>query len=194
MQVTQDVKKEILKFIEKKIDTDEMWAEAFSKFITLDEPDQNGAVWDMLEGINDSMRWDESFARSQELLAEMGERALKDYKEGKTISLEEFLELTDEELLTRFPGDDARFHDWDPNFLKHSENLILLHGAKSSELISYSKDNPRHGSLQFRRVRGTRNHYSARVDDYYRVLGVVEGNVITWYWVGPHDEYDRMIP
>ena len=107
MQVTQDVKKEILKFIGKKIDTDEMWAEAFSKLITLDEPDQNGAVWDMLEGIKDSMRWDESFARSQELLAEMGERALKDYKEGKTISLDEFLELTDEELLTRFPSDDA---------------------------------------------------------------------------------------
>ena len=56
------------------------------------------------------------------------------------------------------------------------------------------QNDPRHGSLKFRRVRGTRNHYSARVDDYYRVLGVVEGDTITWYWVGPHDEYDRMIP
>jgi len=94
MQVTQDVKKEILKFIEKKIDTDEMWAEAFSKLITLDEPDQNGAVWDMLESIKDSIRWDESFARSPELLEKMGNQALKDYKEGRTISLEEFLALT----------------------------------------------------------------------------------------------------
>ena len=64
MQVTQDVKKEILKFIEKKIEADEMWAEAFSKLITLDEPDQNGAVWDMLESIKDSMRWDKLFARN----------------------------------------------------------------------------------------------------------------------------------
>jgi len=94
MQVTQDVKKEILKFIEKKIDTDEMWAEAFSKLITLDEPDQNGAVWDMLESIKDSIRWDESFARSPELLEKMGNQALKDYKEGRTISLEEFFALT----------------------------------------------------------------------------------------------------
>ncbi|MYC38075.1 MAG: hypothetical protein F4X66_14340 [Chloroflexi bacterium] len=94
MQVTQDVKKEILKFVEKKIDTDEMWAEAFSKLITLDEPDQNGAVWDMLESIKDSIRWDESFARSPELLEKMGNQALKDYKEGRTISLEEFLALT----------------------------------------------------------------------------------------------------
>ena len=94
MQVTQDVKKEILKFVEKKIDTDEMWAEAFSKLITLDEPDQNGAVWDMLESIKDSIRWDESFTRSPELLEKMGNQALKDYKEGRTISLEEFLALT----------------------------------------------------------------------------------------------------
>ena len=94
MLVTQDVKKEILKFIEKKIESDEMWAEAFSKLITLEEPDQNGAVWDMLESIKDSIRWDELFARSPELLEEMGNQALKDYKEGRTISLEEFLALT----------------------------------------------------------------------------------------------------
>ena len=97
MQVTQDTKREILKFIETKIDCDEMWAEAFTKLITLDEADQNGAVWDMLEAIKDSMRWDELFARSPQLLEEMGEQALKDYKEGRTISIEEFLALTEEE-------------------------------------------------------------------------------------------------
>ena len=102
MQVTQDVKKEILKYIEKKIDTDEMWAEAFSKLISLDEPDQNGAVWDMLESIKESVRRDELFARSPELLEEMGDQALKDYKEGRTISLEEFLALTaDDESVPR---------------------------------------------------------------------------------------------
>ncbi len=97
MLLTQDVKKEILKFIEKKIETDEMWAEAFSKLITLDEPDQNGAVWDMLESIKDSMRWDESFAKHPEVLEKLAEGALKSYKEGKTISLDEFLALTAED-------------------------------------------------------------------------------------------------
>ncbi len=75
MQVTQDVKKEILKFIEKKIDTDEMWAEAFSKLIGLDEPDQNGAVWDMLQGINDSMRWDKLFEEHPESLTGLWKKA-----------------------------------------------------------------------------------------------------------------------
>ena len=35
--------------------------------------------------------------------------------------------------------------------------------------------------------------YSARVDDSYRVLGRRDGNVIIWYWIGPHNQYDRMI-
>lgn len=107
MQVAQDVKKEILKFIEKKIDTDEMWAEAFSKLVGLDEVEQNGVVWDMLEDINNAMRWDELFARSPEVLERMGESALKSLKEGKTISLDEFLELTDEELLPPYSSNDA---------------------------------------------------------------------------------------
>ena len=107
MLLAQDTKKEILKFIEKKIDTDEMWAEAFSKLIGLDEVEQNGVVWDMLDDINDSIRWDELLARSPELLERMGEKALKDYKEGKTISLDEFLDLADEEFLNRYPSNDA---------------------------------------------------------------------------------------
>ena len=55
------------------------------------------------------------------------------------------------------------------------------------------KHNPRHGGLQFKRVRGMDNVYSARIDNNYRALGELRGNVITWYWVGPHDEYERMI-
>ena len=55
-------------------------------------------------------------------------------------------------------------------------------------------NNLQHGSLDFKRVRGRRNIYSARVDDNFRVLGELEGDTITWYWVGPHDEYERMIP
>ena len=81
MLVTPETTKEILKFIQQKIETDEMWAEAFTKLITLDEPDQNGAVWDMLEAIKDSMRWDELFARNPEKLQAMADAAVKSMKE-----------------------------------------------------------------------------------------------------------------
>ena len=97
MLIAQDVKAEILKFIEKKIDADEMWAEAFSKLIGLDEADQNGAVWDMLQGINDSMRWDKLFEEHPEVLDRIVEEGRRSAKEKGTISMEEFFALTDED-------------------------------------------------------------------------------------------------
>ena len=75
MPITPETTTEILKFIQKKIETDEMWDEAFSKLITLDEPDQNGAIWDMLEAIKDSMRWDKSFEQHPEVIDMLIERS-----------------------------------------------------------------------------------------------------------------------
>ena len=68
---------------------------------------------------------------------------------------------------------------------------IQLKVQRAYELF---KDNPRHPGLKFKRVQGMRNRYSVRIDSNYRALGRVHGNVIIWYWVGPHNEYDRMMP
>ena len=54
--------------------------------------------------------------------------------------------------------------------------------------------NPSHTSLDFKPIRAMNGVYSARIDDQYRVLGRRDGNVIYWYWIGHHSEYDRMIP
>ncbi len=81
MLVTQDIQQQILDFLKKKIETDEMWAEAFSKLIGLDEADQNGAVWDMLESIKDSMRWDELFEEHPEVLDRIIEESQKSMEE-----------------------------------------------------------------------------------------------------------------
>ena len=86
MPITQDTKKEILKFIQNKIETDEMWAEAFTKLITLDEPDQNGVIWDLLEDINDSIRWDKSFTEHPEvidLIIEKGRKSMAEREKKK---------------------------------------------------------------------------------------------------------------
>ena len=81
MLITQQTQNQILKFIQNKIETDEMWAEAFTKLITLDEPDQNGAIWRMLESANDSIRWDELFAKNPEKSQAIADAALQSMKE-----------------------------------------------------------------------------------------------------------------
>ena len=52
---------------------------------------------------------------------------------------------------------------------------------------------PYHASLHFKRVHSTRPIYSARITRNYRAVGILEDNVIVWFWVGSHDEYDRLL-
>ncbi|MCC5896794.1 MAG: hypothetical protein JJU32_02610 [Phormidium sp. BM_Day4_Bin.17] len=55
------------------------------------------------------------------------------------------------------------------------------------------QQDPYHPSLQFKRVSQKQPIYSARVSLSYRVLGLLEGNHIYWYWIGTHDEYDELL-
>ena len=52
---------------------------------------------------------------------------------------------------------------------------------------------PRHRSLQFKKVHPTRPIYSARVTDDYRVVGLVDGNDIVCFWIGKHEAYERLL-
>lgn len=53
--------------------------------------------------------------------------------------------------------------------------------------------NPGHRSLQFKKVHQTRPIYSARINDDYRVVGTIHGDAIVWFWVGKHEEYERLL-
>lgn len=49
---------------------------------------------------------------------------------------------------------------------------------------------PRHPSLHFKKVG---RFWSARVGAHHRALAVLEGAVVVWFWIGRHDEYDRLV-
>jgi hypothetical protein len=55
------------------------------------------------------------------------------------------------------------------------------------------KENPRHPGVHFKRVDDEEPVYSARVSDAYRALGILEGNTVIWYWIGSHDDYERLL-
>jgi hypothetical protein len=52
---------------------------------------------------------------------------------------------------------------------------------------------PSHPSLHFKRVNDKEPIYSARVGIGWRVLGLLEGDTVTWFWIGSHAEYDRLV-
>lgn len=61
----------------------------------------------------------------------------------------------------------------------------LVH--KNFELL---KTNPRHPSLYFKKIGKL---WAARDGINYRVLAVEDGNDYIWVWIGPHEEYDRLV-
>lgn len=55
------------------------------------------------------------------------------------------------------------------------------------------KDDSGHAGLQFKRVHPSEPIYSVRVGIGWRALGVVEGDVIIWFWIGSHSDYDTTL-
>ena len=55
------------------------------------------------------------------------------------------------------------------------------------------RENPAHPSLRFKKVHPRLPIYSVRVDLNWRAVGVLEGDTLLWFWVGPHGEYEALL-
>lgn len=52
-------------------------------------------------------------------------------------------------------------------------------------------ENPFHPSLHFKCINAEEDVWSVRISRGYRALGVMEGDTVTWFWVGSHNDYER---
>ena len=55
------------------------------------------------------------------------------------------------------------------------------------------KRDPTHPGLNFKLVNQREQMWSARINDQYRALGIRDGASVTWFWIGEHEEYERII-
>lgn len=53
------------------------------------------------------------------------------------------------------------------------------------------KADPQHPSLHFKKIGRL---WSVRVGAHYRALGLDKGDLIVWFWIGSHAEYDKLLP
>jgi len=81
-------------------------------------------------------------------------------------------------------------HQASKRFWRHFNDL-------SSELQQLARDNyellkanPQHPSLHFKRVG---KYWSVRIGADFRALGVDSRKGILWFWIGTHEEYERLI-
>jgi hypothetical protein len=65
--------------------------------------------------------------------------------------------------------------------------------VKQSARKSYRlwADHPFHPSLHFKCINSEESIWSVRITKNYRALGILEGDSVTWFWIGSHDNYER---
>ena len=52
-------------------------------------------------------------------------------------------------------------------------------------------EDPFHPSLRFKCINQQEGIWAVRVSLGYRALGILDGDTVTWFWVGSHDQYER---
>jgi hypothetical protein len=77
-----------------------------------------------------------------------------------------------------------------PSFWENYEHLPLKIQKIANEYYARLKSNLRHPSLHFKKIGKYR---SVRVGFHHRALAVEIPEGLVWFWIGTHDQYQRMI-
>lgn len=79
------------------------------------------------------------------------------------------------------------------DFLSCFGTLLVEIREQARKAYRLWRENPAHPSLRFKPIQGHDNLYSVRVGRGYRALGsLAEGNM-TWFWIGSHADYDKLL-
>ncbi|MGA3115307.1 MAG: hypothetical protein ABSF90_12855 [Syntrophobacteraceae bacterium] len=52
-------------------------------------------------------------------------------------------------------------------------------------------ENPFHPSLHFKCINAEEDVWAVRVTLGFRAVGILQGDTVTWFWIGSHDGYER---
>lgn len=77
-----------------------------------------------------------------------------------------------------------------PDFWKYYDQLPKEIRDLADKNYALLKSDPRHASLHFKKIGGG---WSVRIGSHYRALAYSDADELTWFWIGPHSEYDQRI-
>ena len=81
-------------------------------------------------------------------------------------------------------------HFASPDFWASYRELPADVKSLADKSFTLLKSDPHHRSLRLKRVG---EYYSVRVGLHYRALGVAVQDGISWFWIGTHGEYDKIV-
>lgn len=81
-------------------------------------------------------------------------------------------------------------HRTTEDFWVHYYRLPVHVQSAANKNFELLKINPFHPSLHFKKIG---RWWSIRAGHSYRALGVEKGGIFYWFWIGTHDEYERLL-
>jgi len=75
---------------------------------------------------------------------------------------------------------------WDK--YKFLDKNIQNRARKAFQLWS---QNPFHPSLHFESINAEENIWPVRITQKYHAIGIFEGDTVTWFWIGNHDDCEQ---
>jgi len=78
-----------------------------------------------------------------------------------------------------------------PSFWEAYRLLGRGHRQQVKKAYRLWSDDPFHPSLRFKCVNAEEAIWSARVSRSVRAIGIMDGDTVTWFWIGGHDQYER---
>ena len=78
-------------------------------------------------------------------------------------------------------------------FRKAFRNLPADIQKRARTTYQLWKENNQHPSLHFKQVHQNEPIFSVRISLSYRALGVKYNNEMIWFWIGSHEEYNKLV-
>jgi len=79
----------------------------------------------------------------------------------------------------------------DPKFWHLYDALPLSVRAAARRAFKRFQADPGHPSLNFKPLKGDADFVSVRISLKYRAVGRRKGEVVAWFWIGSHGDFDR---
>jgi hypothetical protein len=77
------------------------------------------------------------------------------------------------------------------HFWTHFDRLPAEVQASAREKYHFWQRDPFHPPLQFKPLLG--NVWSVRIGSSHRALARRNGDLVVWFWIGTHEEYNNLV-
>jgi hypothetical protein len=81
----------------------------------------------------------------------------------------------------------------DPDFYPLFDRLPDFVQKQAFKTIDLLGQNPKHPSLNLKKVTKNPSIYSIRVNKTCRILAEISGETLSLFWIGHHDQYEKLI-